>query len=172
VILADASGPRLSMTGFFGALVAVGLAGCWLVRLVGHVWTRGTDRRHFLIAPAGGALLLALLLLDVPLQARWAFARGEFEKVVEQLPRVDAGAAGDPAPLAVPKTIGGYEILSAERVAGGVIFRVTSGCELFDDAGFGWFPDGPDADALNNGSFENPSFSHLRGPWYSWCASW
>ena len=88
------------------------------------------------------------------------------------MPRLPADPAEAEWYVDVPEVIGSYEITQAERVPGGVIFEAASSCGLFDDAGFGWFPNGPDASALNSGSFESPTFSHIRGPWRTWCASW
>jgi hypothetical protein len=81
------------------------------------------------------------------------------------------GSSADWEPVAVPSRIGSYSIDAAYRVPGGLIFKESQG-SFFDDAGFGWFPAGPDRGVLENGSFERPEFTHLRGAWYAWTASW
>jgi hypothetical protein len=153
--------------------VAVGVWG--LAVLAWLVWVAmfGIGRRRwswwFVPAPLVGVLVVTLVVVDVPLRARWAMSRAAFEAVVATLP--PAGQAGQEwVSVAVPARIGGYRITSAVVAPDAVIFWEATGSGL-DDAGFAYLPDGPKP-TLENGSFEAPSFKHLDGVWYSWTASW
>jgi hypothetical protein len=149
------------------ALLVLGLAtplwaaGAEALRRVGWSW-------WFLVAPAMGMAVIALLVAGMPLQARWALGRGAFETVVDDLPETPIGS--ERTVLHVPARLGSYRIIAAYHVPGGVLFYEANGA-LFNDAGFAYLPDGPTA-SLENGSFESPVFRHLGGPWYSWTASW
>lgn len=169
-LLWGATGPGTTWWALGGIAGALALVAVWVVRLIAHGWVNGPDRRRFLIAPAGGVLVVALIVLDVPLQARWAVAHDAFDQFVEALPAAES--AEEQPRIDVPARIGGYRISWIERVDGGVLFHSPAPCGFLDDAGFGWFPEGPNPDALDNGGFERPEFSRIRGPWYTWCASW
>ena len=164
----SASYPGFQPNEFFADAALVLLAGWWLLRLIAHIALRGTGRLRFGVAPMCAVVLVALVAVDAPLRARWHFGEGDFTRVVASL---QSGTGSDWQPVEVPQSIGRYRISPAYRVPGGLIFYEANG-SLFDDAGFGWFPAGPDPKALNNGSFENPQFTHLHGPWYTWTASW
>lgn len=156
-----------ALGGIVGALV---LAAVWVVRLIAHGWVNGHDRRRFLIAPAGGVLVVALIAFDVPLQVRWAYAHDAFDDVVEALPAAESGKE-HPRPD-LPERIGGYRVTWIDRVEGGVLFHSPAPCGFIGDGGFGWFPHGPDPDALEDSGPERPEFSRIRASWYTWCASW
>ncbi len=66
--------------------------------------------------------------------------------------------------------VGLYRVERVWKVPGGVIFFDEAG-ELFDYAGFAYFPGGPSPD-LHSGSFENPKFHPIGDGWYTWTTSW
>jgi hypothetical protein len=142
-MLWGASGPTTTWWKLGGAAGALVLAALWTVRLIAHRWVRGAGGRQFVIAPAGGVLLV----LSVPLQARWTFAQHEFDRAVRSLPA--AASAGEQSWVEVRGRIGGYRVSRIEPVAGGVLFHSPAPCGFLNDAGFGWFPDGPDPAALD-----------------------
>jgi hypothetical protein len=153
----------------------VGAIGALLVpSVVWFVWlVRRVRRRRWSwwlpVAPAGGCLVLALVLAGAPLDARWAVSRGAFAAQVKSFPAAPVGAQ-DWVPMDVPGRLGLYHVTAAYRVPGGVVFYESNGA-LFDDAGFAYLPGGP-SETLADGSFESPQFRHLDGPWYAWTASW
>jgi hypothetical protein len=176
LLMWSATYPGTPMLPFLaGALATLVVAGCWAARLFIHVMVHGERRRMFLIAPALVLTLLGFNAVGGPLQARWQFSQHDFNRVVASLQAqglVDsAGSTERCDTLDVPSRIGTYSIIAANCVPGGIVFYESHG-ELFDDAGFGWFPHGPDVAALESGSFESAQFTHLRGPWYTWTASW
>lgn len=143
----------------------------WLVRLIGWLnQPAGLRRGHWqwLIGPACGVILLALVYADAPLRVRFELAKSSFNSQVENLePR---GSYDEWADLEVPDRIGGYGIISAYQVGDAVIFYEENG-NFIDDAGFAYFPSGP-TDKFGDATFENPQFRHLSGDWYAWTASW
>jgi hypothetical protein len=171
VRLWSASFPGYPLLGLFAEVVLVALAGWWLLRLIVHVRLRGNRRRRFGVAPACALVFVLLLAVQAPLQVRWHLREGDFNRVVASLNTTAGTPIAGEGFVEVPHRIGGYSITSADRVPGGLIFYESHG-SIFNDAGFGWFPAGPDAEALEDGTFENPQFTHLHGPWYAWTASW
>lgn len=168
-------------TGFFGSYLVLGsvlLVPALLIAVV--VFGLALPRGHRLLGVApivvaiGATALWAVTwVTQWPLDVRFAASESDFQAVVEQIDpaaaqHVVADGWGDP--VAVPKRIGTYEISNASVVHGGVIFYEAHG-NFFDDAGFAYLPQGP-TDDLANGGFESPQWQHLRGPWYSWTASW
>jgi hypothetical protein len=158
---------------FFLFAMASLVLGCfallWILKLLAAVQRRDRAWIWFAVAPMCGVAVLALLVADVPLQARWALSRGAFEDVAESA-IAPAGGSSSWAEVNVPERIGLYDVVSAVRVPQGVIFWEATG-NFMDDAGFAYLPDGP-AEVEANGSFESPRFHHLDGPWYTWTASW
>ncbi len=145
------------------------LGSIWLVRLIG--WVIDRDRRdawRWCAAPLMVVLTGVLVVTDVPLRVRFELARDDFDRVVEDLPA--RGSFDAWAPLSVPDSVGGYEIVRAYQVGEMVILYEGEGL-AFHDAGFAYLPSGPD-DRLGNGSFEAPRFQSLGGRWYAWRASW
>ena len=145
------------LVGIFGTAL---LALAWFVRLVLAVYRRTADRR-FAVGPAGGVLLLVLLLVGAPLQARWAVSRGAFEDAVREERRL-----AQPGEV---ERIGAYRVISIEQVGGGTVFMLAS--TGFLDAGFAHLPAGP-APVLAADRFEAPEFVPLGGGWYRWTSSW
>ncbi|MBQ1028323.1 hypothetical protein [Micromonospora sp. C95] len=120
------------------------------------------------IAPALAIVTLALLTTRAPLHARWEFSQDAFDRVVAELPKSSADTSFEP--VKVPERIGGYRIISANLVPGGVILYGSNGA-FFNDAGFAYLPDGPNP-SLDHGGFESPVFRPLGDGWYRWTASW
>ncbi|MGQ0465105.1 MAG: hypothetical protein ACT4QG_07255 [Sporichthyaceae bacterium] len=156
------------------------LAAYWALRLVLHRSRTGRIARAFWVGPILAALTLGGIAFDGPTRVKWAASEGAFEKVVrdlQPLPPVEPCTDDDcysawGQALDVPNSVGRYTVHSATRVTGGIIFDTGEDCNWLDDAGIGWFPEGPDPARLETGSFERPEFTHLGGPWYRWCASW
>lgn len=145
-----------------GALVwGVRLLTYLLARIRGHQ-TRGG--RWFPIAPACGVLALGLVVANVPLEARWATSRSDFDDVV------DVALEDDDYRSIEDQRLGLYTVTAVYRQGDAVIFYERTG-SFSDDAGFAYLPDGPFPE-LENGGFERPQFRHLSGPWYAWTASW
>ena len=163
----------------FAIWAVIPLAGYWFVRLCVCLWRTRRVAPAFLVAPLGGMLLFGLSVANAPVKVVWAVNQGTFDAVVRDLQPLPAPTPSDcesdaciSGVLNVPKRIGMYRVDGAERVHGGIIFWTDQECGLLDNAGISWFPDGrPEPEKLH-GFFESPDFTHLRGPWYSWCASW
>lgn len=122
----------------------------WLVRLLVYAAYQRRLSPWFAVAPLAGALCLGVLAADLPLRARWAYAQGEFDRYVRQLP--PRGEA-----LEAPGRLGGYAVHDVHRIRHGVIFTTTA--DSFFRAGFAWFPEGPS---------RPERYDHLSGPWYTW----
>lgn len=135
----------------------------WLIRLVSRLASRRGWSWWFVVAPLTVIALFELVAASVPLKARWAFSNASFEAAVAALPPVQGY-------ISPPARVGSYAITSVERLSKGAIFTEANG-DVFNSAGFAYLPDGPTAD-LENGSFEDPQWTPLGGPWYSWTASW
>ena len=166
--------PGFGFSPWLAAALALGLLGLgWTLRAGTFVWAR---RRHratgsagwFAVAPAAVLLGLTLIVLDVPLRARFTASRGAFEALVDRAPPPTARA--DWVDFAVPERVGTYRINNAYRVGDAVIFYESTGA-FIDDAGFAYLPNGP-FDELDTGWFEGPQFRSLGHPWYAWTASW
>jgi len=149
------------------------LGAWWLLALVVQAFRRRPQREWFLFAPVVVVLIIGLMTANGPLLVRWQFSKAAFNREVGSVLAYKplAAGGGDWEYVGAPGRIGSYCISDVRRVPGGLLFDECHGA-LFDNAGFGWFPDGPDAKALDNGSFEAPDFTHLGGPWYAWTASW
>jgi hypothetical protein len=161
--------PGISVLLAAGAVLVLGLATLLWAAGVEAFRLRGTRSSWwFLVTPAMGVMVVALLYAGLPLQARWALSRDAFEAVVDDLPEAPVGTEW--TRLTVPGRLGAFRITAAYRVPGGAVFYEANG-SLFDDAGFAYLPGGPNP-SLENGSFESPAFKHLGGGWYSWTASW
>ncbi len=150
------------------ALLAVG-AFIWAARSISYLVARRRGRSDgrtswFLVAPVAGLLVLALILIDVPLRARWAVSRSGFETVVQEAKKDESfSSIGN-------QRVGLYQVLHVYSQGEAVIFYEKTGA-FSDDAGFAYLPHGPFS-GLENGGFERPEFWHLGGHWYAWTASW
>lgn len=139
-------------------------AAVWVIR--GLTYLRAIERgtgagtsRWFAVAPVGALLLLAIVVADLPLRARWATSRSAFDRAVD-----------DTLPVGSERRIGSFTITTIRRVEGGVLFYEKAG-SFMDDAGFAYLPGGPTPD-LASGSLENPRWNDLGGGWYAFTASW
>lgn len=178
VILGSFSYPGFDFFAFLmGALCLVGLGAWWFVALIVQCVRRAPYRERFLFAPIGVVLLVGLLAVSASLHLRWRLSQGNFDHVVTSLQRYSASPGGDDgywSTVDLPGRIGSYCISSVRQVPGGYLFEECHG-SLFDDAGFGWFPNTPDAEKIERssaGGIESPEFLHLGGPWYAWTAGW
>ncbi len=157
------SGPGLlvfRMLGALAILAAFGLA--WLV-LIFLAWHRDRPLVWYGVAAILTVVVSGLIALRVPLQARWTVSRSAFDRLAARI-------AADPD-ASVSGRIGLYDVRYLRHIDGGWIVHDTVGTGLVDDAGFAYLPAGP-TDDLGDGDWENPRFTHLGGPWYSWTASW
>ncbi|MBV1852696.1 hypothetical protein [Catellatospora tritici] len=163
-----ASGPGVLTLRIGGAVLTVALFGLvWLVR-VG--WSAVRRRRWswwYPVAPLLVAATAVALATGAPLQSRWALSSDAFDRLVIALP-----VGADWTPFDVPTTVGAYRIDRAYRVPGGAVFEEANGSGVVDDAGFAYLPGGPTAALRRGGPYEGLIFRHLRGPWYTWTASW
>lgn len=163
---------------FMWSVCALALAAgavVWVAGLVVHVRARrrGSDARGrwLLVAPAAGALVVALIVTSAPLQARWALSRSSFEATAAEAMKDGPLSPAEQSPVRTGRGwIGLYNVPIIHRQGEAVIFHERTGL-LFDDAGFAFLPNGPFAE-LESGDFERPEFRHLGGPWYAWTASW
>lgn len=154
-----------------GALLAALGAFIWVARLIGYLLAHRRDRvrspvsRWFLVAPAAGALVVLAMFSGLPLRARWAIAKPDFERALAAAPPANHGRwqAFDP-----PDRVGTYLIRRGARVGDAVIFYEQEGA-FMNDAGFAYLPSGPRAVAR---AFEGPHFRALGGDWYAWTSSW
>jgi len=170
MILWAATHPGFDFWPLFVAIpLLAGFGVVWLVRLV--AWITSVERggsRRWIVAPVMVLAAFALVTSDVPLRVRFWIARDSFDEVVEGLR--PAGTFENWERLGTPDRIGTYEITVVYQVGENVIFYESAG-SLFNDAGFAYLPNGPDA-RLGNGNFEAPVFRSLGGGWYAWTASW
>lgn len=155
---------------WLGAIALLG-AGVlvWAARSATYLMARRRGRnsgmaRWFLVAPAAGIIVLALILVDAPLRPRWAMSRSAFEGVVQEAMKDESFSSTE------SRRLGSYEVFYVYRQGEAVIFYEDNGA-FFDDAGFAYLPNGPFPE-LENGGFERPKFQHLGGRWYAWTASW
>lgn len=141
----------------------------WIAWLAGYVLARRkrertVTARWFLVAPAAGVMVFALMYFNAPLRARWHLSRASFASISRQ-------ALNEPSFSSnAPQRIGLYDVTIVHKRGAAVIFYEGNG-SLSDDAGFAYLPDGPFPE-LENSNFERPEFRHLGGPWYAWTASW
>lgn len=153
----------------------IGLAGwlvmgiIWLVRLILCLEGGGRPRRWLAVAPVMAFAVLAMIVADVPIKARFELSRADFDAAVAQIPS-DTRSSGDSSSEATGR-IGSYEITSWWRARDGVILNEANGSGMANDAGFAYLPDGP-TPRLANSNFENPQFTSLGDGWYAWTASW
>ena len=157
------SGPGVPVIPVLAALAVLSVFGlAWL----GLIVSARRDRRPLTwygVAAVLTVIVLLMLALQVPRQARWAASRQAFDRLAAEL-------AKDPD-TSVSGWVGWHEVEQLRYVEGGWIVYHSTGSGMFDDAGFAYLPAGP-TDGLGDGSWENPRFVHLGGPWYSWTASW
>jgi hypothetical protein len=169
VLLASVSVPGIGFFTFVGACGGLVPLGVIWVRKLRAIRPRATRSiLPFLLGPLAGLVVLTLVVLDAPFEARWALSRSAFEAEVQRMRR-DVPVAKEPIDVG-DKRLGWFSITTVDRVPGGLLFHESTG-DLFNNAGFAYLPDGPTPD-LANGSFEDPQFEHLGGPWYAWTASW
>lgn len=133
------------------AVPAIGVLGIiWVVRavLVLAITPRAPRFARWLaVAPVGGALVLALIVTDVPLKARWAQSRPDFEQVVAADDLTGPGGSARQGWVPVPgfpRRVGSYDITNATRRGEEVLFVEAHG-GFIDPVGFGYLPSGPDA---------------------------
>jgi hypothetical protein len=167
--------PGIAFFSAWGAVWILALSAVlWAVRVITYVRGRRRDGAigaawWFLVAPAGGALVLALIISDAPLRARWALSQHAFEQAVSHVPSSPSRTEWEQLTPDRGR-VGWYDVTTIYRVGDAVIFYEQTG-DLIDNAGFAYLPSGPFPE-LSNGSFESPRFVHLSGPWYAWTASW
>lgn len=159
--------PLVPLMGL-GWLVALG-ALIWAIKLAvhGRRCHRGDTPaagRWFLLAPAGGLLVVAVLVSGLAFDARWAVSRASFNEA--------AIAATDPArSTTAPGRVGLYRVLGEPLVIDdGVFFHHPLGGGVFDDAGFAYLPGGPTPEV--EASFESLRVQQIEGSWYRWWSSW
>jgi len=157
------SGPGIQTVLVLAALAVLLVFGLTWLGMVHWARRDGRPLTWYGIAAVLTMIVLVLVVLQVPRQARWAASREAFDLLAVEL--------ADKPDLTVSGRIGWYEVNQVRHVRGGWIVYNSTGSGMFDDAGFAYLPGGPTAD-LGDGSWENPRFVHLGGPWYSWTASW
>jgi hypothetical protein len=174
LLLWSVSVPGISWTAYVvGQFVLTLAALVWIVRCAGHAvaWHRGRREGRaawIVVSPVCAVLTASLVVTDVPLRARWEASEDAFDEFVATLP--EAGPSQEWRPLPPPGRLGWYDIRDVRQIGEAVILWEASGA-FSDDAGFAFLPEGPFPE-LESGSFENPTFEHLGGPWYAWTASW
>jgi hypothetical protein len=181
ILVVSTSVPGWLFVGWFlgGGLLAVLLL-LWLVRFTGAA---SAARRASRTPPADGGgpppgswrgpavlavpvllvLAGALVVLDVPLRARWQLSRPAFDDAV-------TGAMGSPdaVPVRDGRTIGLYRVDAATRFGDAVVFTDADG-GFFGGGGFAYLPGGP-VDGVQDESYERPTYTDLGSGWYAWTA--
>lgn len=166
----------------WGAGVVIG--GLWLlvccvsalVLLFVHVAKTGSGAGRtrwtlvVLLAPMLVASTMVLFMVtSAPMKARFAFARGDFNALVQECARPESR---DPA--CNDRTAGSYPVSfvssSPDSTDVVVYLRNSLWTLSFDDSGFVYAPDG--TLPPSTGAFENPNYVDLGGGWYSFNASW
>jgi len=157
------SGPGVPTIPVLAALAVLSVFGLTWLGLVYSARRGGRPLTWYGVAAALTTIVFLLVMLQVPRHARWAASQQAFDLFAAEV------AANPHAP--VPPSIGWYDVDNLRHVDGGWIIYETTGSGMLDDAGFAYLPAGP-TNSLGDGSWENPRFVHLGGPWYTWTASW
>lgn len=154
--------------GLMPGLAAVILAGItgvlWFVFLIAGLRAR---RFQFLgmITAVGIVVLVGSVFaarIELPLLARFAIVRPDFDRVVAA--RAAAGTGEKPCPA----WIGSYRINECWTSGTGTYFSERDGGFL-NGTGFAYLPDGPPDDPPMVGSV---TYSQLRGSWYWYIQEW
>lgn len=191
-LLYAASTPGLEILVLMGSVIGLGVGAIiWAVRAFAFATDRTRRRRRrqalwFAAAPLCGAAVLAIIVADLPLRARWSMARNDFNAALELVPDmptdpVDPVAPhtiSDPVSFQVPGRIGTYAVERASRIEAGVLFHIGGSGIGFSDGGFAHVPGGPPGGlgphdpsaAFGKAWFETITFRHLDGDWYVWDA--
>jgi hypothetical protein len=160
--------PSVAMLPVLLVVVSVGVY--WLILAISPQNDDPHPLRLLLIPVLAAAVLVAGVVAQVPLKTRFAFSASAFQGTVR-----DAGpptSRSDDLNFSgsCPSWIGLYAIDSCESTGnGGVLFFDPLGNAMLDYAGFAYVPNGPQRDTS---WLQSPQFTHLRGPWYAFVASW
>jgi hypothetical protein len=157
-------------------LAIMGLAAAWTGRLLAYLVPNERARwgtaAVWAVVPAAAGLVLALLLLHVPLRARFEVSKGAFDDALASNGLPTEAPRGDPLFDAIDATrVGLYFVYWVERRDDGSAFFYE---EPYGSAGFAYLPDGPpgaEVDELRcfelSASDQAPRYLRLGGDWYS-----
>lgn len=149
--------------------------------VVGTVWLavavrslrRRDGRRSVVVAAVVLVAAVAGLVLQLPTAGRFAVSQPNFQALVERAGPPPGPADEDQAtvfPVRCPARVGLYAVDRCEVTSGGYLFFDPLGNAMVGYAGFAYLPNGP---RLNSDAgFELQELKHLRGPWYTFTASW
>lgn len=191
-LLYASSTPGIDLIVLMGSVIGLGVGAIvWGGRAVAFATDRTRPRKAWqavwlAVAPLCGALVLAMIVADLPLRARWSLARDDFTAALELAPEMPTDpvdplaphAIHDPVRFEVPGRIGTYAVARASRIEAGVLFHIGGSGIGFSDGGFAHIPGGPPGGlgphepsaSFGDAWFETITFHHLDGDWYVWDA--
>jgi hypothetical protein len=143
--------------GVIWAWILVGAS--WIVSVAARVLRRRALKRGDAVVPVLVLVVGALLVLDVPLQARYRLSRSAMDATAKRV-------IAHPEQARTIHRIGLWRTNRVEKIPGGMRFTV-AGTEFIDQGGFAYSPDGEPA---NVGGED--VYTHFNGPWYLWDESW
>jgi hypothetical protein len=180
ILLAAAALPLLWADSVPGSMLELELLGwflwfcfavTWFVRLVVFVVVRRRLSWWFLVAPLMLVVLVSLLVLHVPLKARWAGSHDAFDAALARVP-IGPGNMSD----RMDETIGSYRVVGWRQFSTsatsssdasaryGVAFIEEhpgrSSWDSKDEAGFAYLPEGPGERFMWTAA--------LGAGWYAW----
>ena len=157
-------------------LVISGLT--WLGRMLDQLDQVRRTRRfsrvdsRFWVPPLVLAAIVGSMAIHLPLTARFALERASLQRDHRRRRCTGRGQRHKGLPGRLPIPSGLYMITDCATVPqGGYIFYDDLGTAMVDYAGFAYLPNGIPR-ALDQSDFESPEFVRIRGPWYSFTASW
>ena len=172
VFLATSSVPgSLFRAAVWATLVVLVLVLTWVARVAGYLVARRAGRAEgspwwLVVAPLLLVVTLLLVATDVPLQVRFAQAKGDFEDRVEQ---IDAGETEGERAVDLGGRYGTFDISRVgETSDGNAIVFFTSKGGLFQDVGFAYIPGDPDEVDLE--LIGDPQLTSLGDDWYAFTA--
>lgn len=171
--LFSASAPGgLLRSGVLSGLLVLGLVVAWIARLAGYLVARRGDRAEgspwwLAVAPAMLVLTVVLTVADVPLRARFALARGDFDDRMEE---VRSDEVADQRPVELAASYGTYDVTYVDQVGAdqAAVRFFTSRGGFDQETGFVHVEG--DVDEVDLSLASDPELVSLGGGWYAFTA--
>jgi len=157
----------------FGPLLFLAFAGSWLIGIIASAVSSYRRRARperswaarWLFAPILVTATVLLVATDAPFRLRFELGRSALDNWVRNEATHQANDNGY-----IPgQRIGTFDIDFATQTGDRLFLHDWEG-GFFDDAGLAYLPDG--IDLATTRLFEDPTFEHIDGPWYTFTASW
>src|SRR5688572_8071219 len=129
------SGPRVPALQALGTTAVLAVFGLFWLGLATSAWRDKRPLTWYAVAAGATVIVLVLIVLQLPRQARWAASRPAFD-------RAAAKVAANPD-KSVFGRVGWYDVNEFSQIEGGWIVHHKASSGLFDDAGFAYLPAGP-----------------------------